>query len=686
MKPKDIPDSVFPITRRRWLVGAAGGVTALAPGLGFAQAVTGDHLRRSQLYYGRDTPPRAWMPLRAGPLTMFFDRELAFLRYVRLGEWEVIRGVYSAVRDRNWGTVPPRVTNFEAVLREAAFDLTFDVVCRQGPIDFVWKGRLTGGEDGTIRFEMDGEARSAFLRNRIGFCVLHPIRECAGKPCVVEHVDGSCEEGRFPELISPHQPFFDIHAISHQVEPGVTAELRLEGDVFEMEDQRNWTDASYKTYCTPLARPFPVEVAKGTRIRQSVTLRLSGKPRRAGRKSRSPAVELRPSGAAPIRVPPIGLKYAEESPEPTKKQIERLRAMRLSHLRVDLRPGESRFGDVFARAAALSKELGIPLEAAVFVGEDAERALRAAAAAAGRFRARLERWLVYDAKKQWTRPGLAGAARGLLKGPVGAGANTNFTELNRNRPQEPVDLLCYAANPQVHAFDNASLVETFEGLRDTVRTARSFADGAKVAVTTITLRQQFNPVATGGPVERDRDSLPPSVDPRQMSLFGAGWTLGSLRALCESGADSVTYYETIGWRGVMELETGPPLPQRFPSIPGAVFPLYHVLADVLEFAGGEAVPVEISRPLHIAGMILQRGQKRSVLLANVTGDIQYARVQTPGWRGRWRRRMLDEYSAERAMRAPGEFRRGDWMPTAAPAGVLSVALLPYAYVRLDYEV
>ena len=50
--------------------------------------------------------------------------------------------------------------------------------------------------------------------------------------------------------------------------------MRFAGDVFEMEDQRNWTDASYKTYCTPLALPFPVEIPEGARISQSVTLTL----------------------------------------------------------------------------------------------------------------------------------------------------------------------------------------------------------------------------------------------------------------------------------------------------------------------------------------------------------------------------------------------------------------------------
>ena len=46
--------------------------------------------------------------------------------------------------------------------------------------------------------------------NRIGFCVLHPAGSLAGRPCTIEKVDGTTEEGSFPDLIAPHQPFFDI--------------------------------------------------------------------------------------------------------------------------------------------------------------------------------------------------------------------------------------------------------------------------------------------------------------------------------------------------------------------------------------------------------------------------------------------------------------------------------------------
>ena len=50
----------------------------------------------------------------------------------------------------------------------------------------------------------------------------------------------------------------------------------MEGDTFEMEDQRNWTDASYKTYVRPLALPWPYLIAKGETIDQKVTLTVSG--------------------------------------------------------------------------------------------------------------------------------------------------------------------------------------------------------------------------------------------------------------------------------------------------------------------------------------------------------------------------------------------------------------------------
>ena len=83
--------------------------------------------------------------------------------------------------------------------------------------------------------------------------MLHPIEECRGRPCEVETVDGVKVSATFPETIHPHLPFANVRALSHEVEAGVLATVRLEGDTFETEDQRQWGDASYKTYSRPQA-------------------------------------------------------------------------------------------------------------------------------------------------------------------------------------------------------------------------------------------------------------------------------------------------------------------------------------------------------------------------------------------------------------------------------------------------
>ena len=88
-------------------------------------------------------------------------------------------------------------------------------------------------------------------------------------------------ETSFPELIDPVQPFMDLRALTHAFAPGLAVTCRMEGDTFEMEDQRNWTDASYKTYVRPLALPWPYTLAAGERLRQRVALSVVAGRRRA---------------------------------------------------------------------------------------------------------------------------------------------------------------------------------------------------------------------------------------------------------------------------------------------------------------------------------------------------------------------------------------------------------------------
>ena len=82
--------------------------------------------------------------LAAGPLTLVFEPEIAFVRYVRAAGREVLRGIYAAVRNSVWGTVPAQVRNVEVKRNNDGFLLTFTAEHKQDGIDFRWTGALTG--------------------------------------------------------------------------------------------------------------------------------------------------------------------------------------------------------------------------------------------------------------------------------------------------------------------------------------------------------------------------------------------------------------------------------------------------------------------------------------------------------------------------------------------------------------
>ena len=617
----------------------------------------------SRYVLGADAPAAERMILTAGPLSMIFEPGQGFLRYIKWGEHEILRGIYVAVRDRNWATIKPNISNVVLNDTPGGFDLSFDVVCQEREIDFFWRGRLTGLSNGQVTYTMEGEARSTFMRNRIGFCVLHAPSACAGLPCVIEKADGTVENGHFPRAISPHQPFVDMRAISHEVVTGLTTRVAFTGDVFEMEDQRNWTDASYKTYSTPLRLPYPVEIKKGDRVQQMVAISLIGKVVKKPQGTGTNEVILTVSHDKPVcRLPKIGLGMASHGQRLTGRELRRLQALHLSHLRVDMHLSQTGWRGVLKRASEEARALGIKLEVGLFVSDSAQAELKAFRTFLVETTPQVARWIVFHEQKKSTPAEMVRLARNILADYdpailVGAGTNAYFTELNREHPPvENSDGVCYSLNPQVHAFDNASLVETLEAQGWTVDSARQFVGRLPIWITPVTLRPRFNPNATGAAPEPLPGELPSHVDARQMSLFGAAWTVGSLKYLSQAGVQSATYYETTGWRGVMEVETGSSVPGKFLSVPGGVFPLYHVLLDFGSMVGGEVVPTLSSDALSVDGMVLRKGRWVRFLLANMTAQSQMVRVVYPGVKGMVRTEVMDETNVETAMKNPEDFR------------------------------
>jgi hypothetical protein len=647
---------------------------------------------RYELWYGRDESPSERRPLHAGPIEL--ELEGADLRYARAGSTEILRRLYVAVRDHSWNTIPAELSGLEVEDASDRFAIRFEARNRADEIDFRWRGAIEGEPDGTVTAELHGIAEADFRYNRIGFCILHPLN-CAGRPYRSRAPVGP-SEGELPLLVGPQEirdgkvyPLFPaFEELEIDIEGDTSVRFNLEGDLFEMEDQRNWTDGSFKTYSTPLALGFPHDARKGQVIHQRVVMSPLRLPAGAGPADSSDArARLALGERLAGNLPPIGLGAASHGDPLGERETVLLRALRPDHLRADLHLGEPGFRPELARVAGDASALGAALELAVFVTDDAEHELHELASLLPTAAAVARVLVFHESEKatdaRWVR--LVRDRLGPVLGavPFAGGTNAYFAELNRDRPDaDAVDAIAYSISPQAHAFDEASIVETAQAQADTVRSARAFPAGKPIVVGPVTLLPRFNPNATEPEAVPAPGDLPAQVDPRQMSLFAAAWTLASAKYLAESGTAAVTYYETTGWRGVVETERGPPLPERFPSRPGMVFPVYHVLADLAERKEAALVAFESSAPLSVDGIALDQDGSVRLLVAGLVPAAQ--RVVLEGLPdGLASARRLSETTAESALLDPQAFRSSDEEMLPVRGGRLELDLRPFEVVRID---
>ncbi len=648
-----------------------------------------------EIWYGRNTSPPEQVMLKSSNLDLVY--QAGDLRYIRFGSVELIRRIYVAIRDLNWNTIPAEISDLEMHAEEDRFSISFNAHHQSGNLDYSWQACIIGEADGKISYAMDGTANTSFRFCRIGFCILHPIRECAGQPYQAETQDGLIT-GTLPVLIEPQRmqgkyeaPLFPAcSSFTVNLENKAAIHTSFEGDLFEVEDQRNWTDGSFKTYCTPLSLGYPRDAAAGQRIHQKVSLWLEheGHTQAGEPAAIEEAIRLSSGDAAPHNLPEIGFGLPSQPVTASPEEIDLLSRLKPAHLKLEVHFKGSSWASLLDSAIRTARQLGAKLELAIFLHDDAENQL-------DELKARLAgvpvaRFIIFHEKDahlhttafQWlgiARDHLRDSFPGVL---IIGGTNGNFAELNRDRPYLTVTFgISYPINSQVHSSDEASLVEALQGQADTATTARQISDGLPVCVSSVTMKPPFNQAATKEELPPPPDELPASVDPRQMSLFCAAWTLGSLRSLTAGRAAAVTYYEILGWRGLLESASGSALPEKFLSQPGMVFPVYHVFADLAEAGRAGCTPLETNRPLAITGILLHSGARRIYLMANLTPKPLVVTFDSLPHGSALIRRLNDQTAAS-ALFDPNGFRAGD-EPVLLTGSKLSLSLLPYEYIRLE---
>jgi hypothetical protein len=473
----------------------------------------------------------------------------------------VLRAIRFVTRDHDWRTADDTVlrrtveTDDDVPSANVRIDATSG--CDDAPVlEYRLDVALDGG---TVHVDAVGTTTTAFRRNRIGLVVLHPPT-LAGTRFTTRHPTAPPTEHTFPVWIAPHQPATDVVGYEWTVD-GIDVDVSLAGDGFEMEDQRNWTDASFKTYSTPLSEPFPVALDAGTAIHQSVTLACgpSGRPRPGG--TASPATDLALlDGAAstPVGTPPTIQLLAASAPAAARPDEHEL----VHGVPILVEPvlGDPNVAAVLASARHDAGDAPLDVR---FVTDDP--ALLRAAIDDVLESGPVVRVGAFDPSTHVTTPALQRALRAAVATHgdglgVVAGTRAHFTELNRT-----IDLhsdwdgpLTFSVTPQMHDRSRAQVTESVRMQRWVVSSASRLAAGRPLHVGPVTLRPRFNAVATS-PRRIVTDAsvasgygpqfVPGATDPEQHSAAAAAWFAAAVAALTVPGVASITLAEAWGPRG-----------------------------------------------------------------------------------------------------------------------------------------
>ncbi len=536
--------------------------------------------------------------IRVGAIEAYLDGTA--LRWVSLGGSEVLRGIDFSVRDSTWGTVRPNVESLQETFLPSVANVSIRVSYRAPAITINAVCSIVV-RDTSVNYAAEFEASADSRINRIGLIVLHPL-SVVGHRMTVERPAGDVAQVRFPTAIDPEVVTSDVVSLRWVPKQGIQARIEFDGDLWEMEDQRNWTDASFKSYPRSLREPFPFTLPAGRPGSNAVRLSLRGTPgRRMTAQTNLVEIQDRVIG----HLASIGSEVRAIPIAPTAATVARV--LELNHLRVACRPGE----DAQAALGRVTEvaTLGLPIEvdliadparpATIAEFADGLRAIRLVGVNV--FSGRSDRALHGDATviAQWVRS----ATSADLRVPVGAGTRANFAEINRTHPDRRASFVTYGINPQVHAFDDTSILETAATIPSIVRQASKIAGGRPQSV-----------VVSGCP-RLDCEDCPGDSDARMLQPLGAAWLVAVVAALRAPRVSRVTLL------AMEELAAGI-------AVDG---PATRVIAAVTELRRARVLAV--SAPPGLAVLPIRHVGGYRIIIANL-GESTRASIRLP-CAGRW---------------------------------------------------
>jgi hypothetical protein len=528
-------------------------------------------------------------PRRVTTASWSFLLEPAGLTAISFAGRELVAKLFFSVRDSAWGTPVLRITYRNGI----DGDLEFSGTLAESGLSV--GGTLRVGHDQlevSYRATADRDVEIA----RIGPAVLHELESFGAG----FHCDGP---GAGPLVPTPQQvriervaSGYNRHEFEHR---GVAATLDLAGDTFEMEDQRNWGDATLKTYCPPLGGG-PISLAAGSSLEYRVSLS-------AHVTGADPGVPVVTSANRIGPLPALGL--AHSGGELPGEAVGLLRELELGYLHLLVELSDPHWRQRLDADLLAAEQLGVDAVLTVDVPgpDDSDGGVDALGALANACRGRASSAFVFENGTSETSDEIALRASSAFSDSgiaVGGGSRAHFASIaSAGRVPGPVTVVAIPLAVASHDDDRRTLAESPNSFGAIVREARLLSGDRELLVGPVGFRPTFDPwQPPGAPRDLRGDWM--AGHPRDGSVFAAAWTIAALGALAEAGIRRVTIGATTGARGALALD-GATITRR---------PVFDALREAARFQGtpvGRLVPAE-----RVAGF----GSATRTLLGDMTDE------------------------------------------------------------------
>lgn len=469
---------------------------------------------------------------------------------------QVIQKIYMAVRDEAWNTIPAKVTNVQYNMNEEFASVSFEARNSLNDIELEWKGEIRATSQNKLVFGFRGTALRQFKFCKIGFNIHHGLEAYSGLPFTCKTESGDYI-GRFTREIIPQlvkdgtltamTPPYDELRVNF---PNFDGLFRFTGDLFEMQDHRNWADDNWKSYGTPLSKGFPFQASLGDTFEQQIEFEILDSS------FVQVASEMDEPRILPPKLPKIGVDVKELI---SNEVLISLKKLSLDFLRTSLSFSKPDW-DLFDAVVKSAKFLNCGIEVVIYLPEKPSEAdVKKMIEVFFEVKELISRLVVlteksgYSAFQGATSPELSSLVSKLLPAdahfPIFSGTDQFFSDVNRARPDySGIDGVVFALNPQVHSGDALSIMQNATPIEDIAMFINTLYPGKAIAVSPVEFLGEFGPFPLGPQRE---DGLPANIDPRFSSSLGTAWTCAFIGHASQSHISSLTLFEVTGPRGIL---------------------------------------------------------------------------------------------------------------------------------------